>query len=110
MDKTSFTTKINISPLILGYFNSDMLLDFLARSYKRFSQNVCRLQRKKIRPQDVGKRKEFDHLAKLYCEEYERKKIEKEKWETETKELAKKRSSFSNASSTCRFKRMGSTK
>ena len=104
------TTVVNLPPPILGYFNSDLLMDFLARSYKRFSQDICRLQHKKIRPQDVGKRKEFDKLAKLYLEEYERKKIEKEKWEAETRELAKKRPRFPNASSTCRFTRMDPSK
>jgi len=103
-------TMSNLPPKLIQCFDSELLLDFLERSYKRFTGKICRLQRKKIRPQDIGKRKEFDKLAKMYLEEYERKKIEKENYETETKELAKKVSHISTTGSTMRYKRMDSTK
>lgn len=91
-----------LPPQITTQFD-EMLLDPLYGLWKRFEDKIKPLYRK-IRSQDVGKRKEFDKLTKEFEELYERKKIEKADYEAKIKN-AKKRPSIQNTGRTMRFTR-----
>lgn len=67
-------TVTNLPPQILQKFNRFML-DPLYGIIMHIKENIVPLADKKIRPQDIGRRKEFDRLLKQAEEIYERKKI-----------------------------------
>lgn len=102
-------TIAHLPPLLIQEFDRDLLMNFLQRSYKRIMK-LSKLSLKKIRPQDIGKRRDFEKLSKLYLEEYERKKIEEEKYQEETRKLAEKVPRISNSGGTRRFTRMDARK
>lgn len=105
-------TIVNMCPptLLHQSFDPDMLLDFLGRAIKRLNKHIIPLSHKKIRAQDVGKRKQFDKLCTLYLEEYGRKTIERERYKKEIEEAVQKRPRLSSAGGTMRFSRMDSAK
>ena len=98
------TTSACLPPLISFGF-STYLLDPLFGMKVRVEETIIPLSLKKIRSQDVGKRKEFDKLLKEYQEVYGRKKNEEAEYKAKIKEAAEKRPRFPNAGSTMRFKR-----
>jgi len=98
------TTISIVAPKILSSFSPDLLISILDRNKKNVETKILKLQRIKIRTQDLGKRKEFDKLIKEYYEEYERKKTEEKNYETKIKD-AHERSRLSTSSSTVQFKR-----
>lgn len=85
------------------------LLDPLYGFYMDVIEKLVPFANRKIRPQDVGKRREFDKLLKEYKETYERKKIEKANYEAEIKEKIKKVPRIPSTGETVRFKRMERT-
>jgi len=91
------TTISIVAPKILSSFSPDLLISILDRNKKNVETKILKLQRIKIRTQDLGKRKE-------YYEEYERKKTEEKNYETKIKD-AHERSRLSTSSSTVQFKR-----
>lgn len=99
------TTTISINPPeILCAFSPDLLMSPLYRNKKYVETKIARLQHRKIRLQDSGKRKEFDKLIKEYYEEYERKKTQEEKYTAKIKD-SPERPCVQNSSATIRFKR-----
>ena len=100
-------TNVNICPIIKQMFDPDLLLDFLGRSLKRLNTKIFPLSEKKIRPQDIGKRRDFDRMKIEFEELYVRKKAAQEKYDKESKELSEKRPRLSAKGGTCMFKRMG---
>lgn len=67
---------------------------------------LIRLANKKIRSQDVGKRKEFDRLLIEYRKVYERKKIEEAEYKEAFEKAKKKRPCIPNTSKTAIFRRI----
>jgi hypothetical protein len=106
--KMTVITTVNLPPLILQSFSSDLLsapvwntLEYLENRMKKIIEKAS----KKIRPQDTRKRKEFELLVKEFEELYERKKIEKDEYDKKKK---KRREEMLFVGSTMRFKRVGS--
>ena len=81
-----------------------MLLDPLLGMYRRFEKLVVRAE-KKIRAQDVGKRRDFDKMSRQFEEVYERKKAEEAEYKKSVKEASQKRPCLSATGSTLKFKR-----
>ncbi len=82
-----------ILPTINQNYNKNLLstplpsrLDY----YHHAREKIIELSKKKIRIQDIGKKRELEKLLKEFEEEYERKKIEKENYEREVKESKEK--------------------
>jgi hypothetical protein len=99
----------NLPPILRERFNIYML-DPLLGMMKYIENEVIPLSIKKIRPQDIGKRRKFDELLKEFREVYERKKTEEANYDAKVKEEIKKRPSFSNTGRTFIFKRMEAIK
>lgn len=97
---------VSAPPPVLTNFNP-YLLDPLMGIRHHVEKHLCRLYRKKIRPQDVGKRKEFDKLMKEFYEVYGRKKIEEEEYKTAIKN-APERPRISSSGGVMCFKRFQS--
>lgn len=99
-------TTTTLPPKINTYFDPDLLMDYLQRMEKRVKNKIITLANKKIRVQDIGKKKEFIKLSIEFEEVYGRKNDEKEKFKKEIKEKIENMPNISNSSSTFRFKRM----
>ena len=82
------------------------LLDPLYGIYIQIKENLITLADKKIRKQDVGRRKVFDRLLKEYEEIYVRKKAEEADYNSKVKEAIEKMPCFPNVTKTMRFKRL----
>lgn len=106
MGNMSFTTIAQLPPPIKQYFNRFLLMDILERKKWSLENVIHPLAKKKIRPQDVGKQREFNLLLLKYQEIYERKKIEKADYEAACKEKEKKVPHFPTSGGTMRFRRM----
>lgn len=94
-------TKTIIPSPLTQYLNPymlDPLLGILAHVEKKIIPHAF----KKIRPQDVGKQREFDKLKIKFMETYERKKAEEKEYNEKIKNAAK-RSSFPASSATVKF-------
>jgi hypothetical protein len=94
---------ITILPSQIRTRFDEMLLDPLYGLWKRFEDKIKPLRRK-IRFQDVGKRRDFDKLTREFEDLYERKKIEEEEYKAKIKN-AKKRPDIPVTGSTARFTR-----
>lgn len=68
-------------------------------------KKILKLAEKKIRKQDIGKKREFDKLVKEYKEVYERTKIKEEELKEKNRNSPKE-SIMANTGKTCLFKRM----
>lgn len=101
------TTITNLPPPIIQHFNR-FLLDFLLGLLMMVGEKIIPLSVKKIRPQDVGKRREFDLLHKEFTEVYERKKAEEAEYKSKVKKASEKVPRLPNSSGTMRFKRFRS--
>lgn len=101
-------TITTVVPIISTSFDP-YLLDPMKGIKIRMEKIIIPLSIKKLRTQDVGKKRDFDKLLKQFYEVYERKKIEKEKYETKIKN-ASKRSGISSQGGTCQFRRFSDTK
>jgi len=100
-------TTLNSIPPISIPFSANLLSQPLGPQLEPYKNKLDRINlrfKKKVREQDKGKAKEYIKLAKKFEEIYERKEIEKEKYETALKN-APKMSSLSNASATFKFRR-----
>lgn len=86
-----------ILPPPIKQFFDPMLLDPLQGIKLTVENKIINLAKKKIRPQDVGKKREFERLLKQFYETYERKKIEETQYKEKIKK-ADKRSSLPAAS------------
>jgi hypothetical protein len=102
------TTYAALPPPIQQFFDP-FLLDPLYGMLRRVQDIIIPLAKKKIRHQDVGKRKEFDLLKIKFMEAYERKKIEEEEYKTKIKNTQKRPSIYASEE-TCRFRRMGDSR
>lgn len=91
-------------PMVKQSFNP-YLLDPLMGMFMHINNKIIPLADKKLKIQDVGKKREMEKLIKEFKEVYERKKIEEEEYKAKIKN-AKKRSFIPNASETCTFKRL----
>lgn len=98
-------TTTSILPPFCRYWYDSFLLDPLLGLKIKMENKIIPLSIKKIRPQDVGKRREFDKLMEQYLEVYGRKKNEETEYKAKIEEATKKRPSFSNTGSTMRFER-----
>lgn len=94
-------------PVILKQFYDPYLLNPLYGMFRRVEDKIKPLSKKKIRIQDVGKSKEFEELLIKFQDTYERKKIEKEEYDTKIKNSTK-RSSIPTTGGTIRFTRFQS--
>jgi hypothetical protein len=83
------TTVSMLPPAILQSFLQDLLLTCIERNKLYVEKKIARLQRRKIRPQDTGKKKEFQRLIKEYYKVYERKKAKEEKYKAKIKDSTK---------------------
>ncbi|HEX4374902.1 MAG TPA: hypothetical protein VHZ50_16475 [Puia sp.] len=101
------TTTISLPPPLITKYFDPYLLDRLLGMYKKVQNRIIPLSKKKIRDQDVGKKKEFMSFLEKFYEEYERKKIEEAEYKEKIKNY-KKRSSLPNTAETFRFKRFQS--
>jgi len=99
-----------LPPMIMQSFSCDLLMESWERIYERKYPKIKQIADKKIRKQDVGKRREFEKLEKQLAEAYERKKIEKVQHDKEVKEAIQKRPYLPNAGSTCKFTRFKDSK
>lgn len=95
-----------LPPPIQQYFNPLLLMEGHDRKKHYVENKIIPLSLKKIRSQDVGKRRQFDKQLKEFYQVYERKKIEKANYDAKIKEAAKKRPSLPATGGTCRFTRM----
>jgi hypothetical protein len=98
------TITTQLPPPILQFFDP-FLLDPFYGMLRRVQDIIIPLAKKKIRPQDVGKRKEFELLKIKFMETYERKKVEEEEYKTEIKNSAK-RPTIPLTGGTVRFRRL----
>ena len=99
----TINTILSLPPPIKTHF-STYLLDPFYDLWRRFEDEIKPRANQKIRPQDVGKRKEFEKLTKDFIEIYECKKDEKAQYDEKVKN-ATKRSSLPFTGSVARFKR-----
>ena len=104
------TTIVSFPPPILQYFDPYLLLDYIERLLRRVQTIIIPKSAKKIRLQDVGKRRDFDKLLIEFHEVYERKTIEKAEYKAKIKEKAQKRPHIPNSGGVMRFKRMDTGK
>lgn len=93
-------------PPIVQNLNRKLLMSCLERINWDIQNTLIPKANKKIRTQDIGKKRKFDNLLAEFKEVYERKKIEEAEYKTKIKEKIEKRSNFSNTGQTCIFKRM----
>lgn len=98
-------TTASLPPPILQSFNPYLLDNAIRRKKRILDDRILPLSLKKIRPQDVGKQREFQKLLKEFEEVYGRKTIEKAEYDAKVKEAAQKRPSIPNSGATMRFKR-----
>lgn len=106
----TITTTCNLGPLIYQSFDPYLLMSFLEISFKDLHERVIPRALKKIRSQDIGKRKQFEILYQKYMETYERKKIEEAEYDKKIKEALQKRPNIPNSGQTCSFRRMEAKK
>jgi hypothetical protein len=102
------TTSGSLPAQLRQYFDPFMLFDGLQRCEWKVKNKIIPNSHKKIRAQDVRKKREFDKLLKEFYEEYGRKKIEKDNYDAEIKEKIQKRPHLSNQGGIMRFKKMES--
>jgi len=100
------TTKTIIPPEIRQYFERKLLLLGTLEYYMMKLKWIIKLSEKKIRPQDIGKKRKFDALLKEFYEVYESKQNEETIYEAARKEKSKERPCIQNAGATMRFKRL----
>lgn len=100
----SVVTRTVIPPQIIQYFNRH-LLDPLFGLYCDVRDLILPRAKKKIRPQDVGKQREFDKLYAEFLEVYERKKAEEAEYKEKVSKAAQERPRLPNEGGTMRFKR-----
>lgn len=93
-----------ILPPPIKQFFDPMLLDPLQGIKLTVENKIISLAKKKIRPQDRGKKREFERLLKQFYETYERKKIEETQYKEKIK-AASKRPDFATASKTETFRK-----
>lgn len=97
------TTHSKLPTLIKQSFDP-FLLHRLRWSIKRLEDKIIPLAKKKIRPQDLGKMREFEKLKTQIREEYERKKAEETIYDEKIKNTSK-RSYTPSTGATVRFKK-----
>lgn len=94
-----------LPPAILQSFSPLLLMDFLESLERVYLPKILSLAAKKIRPQDVGKKRTFDRLVQRTRCVLECKKAEKAQYEAAIEEEEKKRSRVPNSRHTCVFRR-----
>lgn len=104
--RTMITTVVNLPPLIIQHYNEYFLRDLPDRLMLRVEEQIKILAVKKIRAQDIGKKRDFDNLLKQFYEVYERKKIEKAIYDAEIKEKREKVPRISATEGTMHFRRI----
>ena len=101
----SVTTNVHLPPNIVQKYNPLLLMNYFQRVKWRVDNVILPLSSKKIRPEDVGKRREFDKLMKEFEEVYGRKEAEEADYKEKIKEKGK-RPCLPIAGATISFKRM----
>jgi hypothetical protein len=81
----------NLPPAIKYHFDPCLLYTTLERMHWRFNAKILPLSVRKIRPQDTGRRKQFDLLETKFKELYERKTKEEDAYQEKVKAMAPKR-------------------
>lgn len=85
-------------------FDPHLLMTALQRMWYQFEKKILPLYNKKVRPQNVGKKKEFQYLSLKFLEQYERKTKEEDEYQEKVKAARKERPSL-YVGKTCRFSR-----
>lgn len=101
----SFTTTKRITPpSIKQYFSPLLLLSRLQIEYNRFVL-LQEKAKKKIRPQDIGKKRDWDLLLTQYQQIYNEKSKEEAEFNSKKKEELKKRPYLPNTGVIATFER-----
>lgn len=98
-------TKWVTAPPIETHF-SPYLLDPLLGFLLEVQRTIMPKAKKKIRPQDVKKRRMFDQLHQLFMEMYERKKDEEALYKEKIREAMEKMPGLPLKGKTCTFSRI----
>ena len=101
-------TRTITPPCISFGFDGDLLMSTLQRMDKSFRTKICPLAERKIKPEHVGRRREFDKMKAEFEELYERKKAEEADYSAEISKKIKERPRFSASGKTMFFKRIQS--
>lgn len=102
---TTITTSVAPPKIAFG-FNPYLLETTLQRMQRRVNSKILPLSLKKIRLQDIGKRKQFDGLLAKFKETYERKTAEEADYKAKIAEKIKERPCISASGGTMRFRRI----
>lgn len=99
-------TITNLPPKILQSFSSLLLLYGTIKYYSYvFEHVIIPLSNKKIRFQDVGKKREFEELKKEFMDLYGSKEKEETDFDAETKKMVEERPHLSSTGIICKFRR-----
>ena len=107
--RMSITVSV-LPPQIKQTFNKNLLMTYIERIKYDLETKIIPLSNKKIRPQDVGKRKQFESLKNKFMDTYERKKIAQLEYDAEKKKKAEEMPSFSTTETTRIFRHMDTGK
>lgn len=104
------TTINNLPPQIKQYFSPNLLMSYLERMMNDVLTEILPQAKKKFRPQDIGRRREFNILLSEFYQLYERKKAEEKAFKDEIKAKIKDRPHISDSGGTITFKRIPTKK